>query len=97
MKAKYRLSVDSREKAALQQTLRGCSSLAMVFKAAPAQPAQPAANAQPAQSNWRQWDSNGNGRITCAEARAAGIAPVRRGHPAYPHMDDRNNDGIVCE
>ena len=23
-----------------------------------------------------QWDDNGNGRITCAEARAHGIAPV---------------------
>ena len=30
-------------------------------------------------------------------ARAAGIAPVHRGHPAYPRMDDRNNDGAVCE
>ena len=29
------------------------------------------------------WDDNGNGRITCAEARAHGIAPVHRGHPAY--------------
>ena len=97
VKAKYRLSVDSREKAALEKTLRGCSSVAMHFVAAPAPPAQPASKAEPAQSNWRQWDSNGNGRITCAEARAAGIAPVRRGHPAYPYMDDRNNDGIVCE
>ena len=25
------------------------------------------------------WDDNGNGRITCAEARAHGIAPVHRG------------------
>ena len=24
------------------------------------------------------YDDNGNGRITCAEARASGIAPVRR-------------------
>ena len=30
------------------------------------------------------WDDNGNGRITCAEARAHSIAPVRRRHPAYP-------------
>ena len=26
------------------------------------------------------WNDNGNGRIACAEARAHGIAPVRRGH-----------------
>lgn len=44
-----------------------------------------------------RWDDNGNGRITCAEARRHGIAPVRRGHPAYPHMRDGDNDGAVCE
>ena len=43
------------------------------------------------------WDDNGNGRITCAEAREHGIAPVRRGHPAYEYMTDRDGDGIVCE
>ena len=43
------------------------------------------------------YDNNGNGRITCAEARSHGIAPVHRGHPAYRFMDDRDNDGIVCE
>ena len=43
------------------------------------------------------YDGNGNGRITCAEARAHGIAPVPRGHPAYQYMNDRDNDGIVCE
>ena len=40
---------------------------------------------------------NGNGRITCAEARAHGIAPVRSDHPAYQHMRDGDGDGIVCE
>ena len=43
------------------------------------------------------YDDNGNGRITCAEARAHGIAPVRRNHPAYPHMTDGDSDGVVCE
>ena len=43
------------------------------------------------------YDDNGNGRITCAEARAHGIAPVRRDHPAYQYMDDRDGDGVVCE
>ena len=43
------------------------------------------------------YDDNRNGRITCAEARNHGIAPVPRGHPAYPYMDDRDNDGVVCE
>ena len=43
------------------------------------------------------YDDNGNGRITCAEARAHGIAPVARAHPAYAHMNDGDGDGIVCE
>ena len=51
----------------------------------------------PAPGGWEQWDDNGNGRITCAEARRHGIAPVRRGHPAYAVMYDRDGDGVVCE
>lgn len=44
------------------------------------------------------WDSNNNGRITCAEAREHGIpTPINSDHPAYPYMDDRDNDGMVCE
>ena len=45
----------------------------------------------------KRWDDNRDGRISCTEARRHGIAPVRRGHPAYPHMHDANNDGIVCK
>ena len=44
-----------------------------------------------------RWDDNGNGRIICAEARRHGIAPVPRGHPAYPYMRDGDGDGVVCE
>ena len=43
------------------------------------------------------YDDNGNGRITGAEARAHGIAPVERGHPAYEYMRDGDGDGVVCE
>ena len=43
-----------------------------------------------------EYDDDGNGRITCAEARRHGIAPVREGHPAYAHMRDGNSDGVVC-
>lgn len=44
-----------------------------------------------------RWDDNGNGRVSCAEARRHGIAPVRRGHPAYAYMRDGDGDGVVCE
>ena len=43
------------------------------------------------------YDDNGNGRITCKEARRHGIAPVPEDHPAYPYMHDRDGDGVVCE
>ena len=44
-----------------------------------------------------EWDDNGNGRISCAEARRHGIAPVPHDHPAYPFMRDGDGDGVVCE
>ena len=43
------------------------------------------------------YDDNRNGRISCAEARAHGIAPVYSTHPAYPYMTDGDGDGVVCE
>ena len=57
------------------------------------------ANATPPATNdaLALYDNDGNGRITCAEARRHGIAPVHRGHIAYPFMNDRDNDGVVCE
>ncbi len=43
------------------------------------------------------WDDDGNNRVTCAEARRHGIAPVPRSHPAYAYMRDGDGDGVVCE
>ena len=43
------------------------------------------------------YDDNRNGRISCAEARAHGIAPVYSTHPAYTYMTDGDGDGVVCE
>ena len=33
----------------------------------------------------------------CAQARAAGAAPVRRGDPGYSRRLDRDGDGVGCE
>ena len=60
----------------------------------------PAVTVEPKDSDedvLKKWDDNGNGRISCKEAQKHGIAPVRRDHPAYPFMRDRNGDGIVCD
>ena len=43
------------------------------------------------------YNDNGNGTITCAEARRHGIVPVLRSHPAYRYMRDADGDGVVCE
>ena len=98
VRLKYALTVDERERDAIEGILSGCSSTAMIVdtsgQAATATPV-PAAGAEG--GALELYDDNGNGRITCAEARRHGIAPVSRGHPAYPHMDDRDGDGVVCE
>ena len=44
-----------------------------------------------------RYDDDGNGRITCKEARRHRIAPVWRDHPAYRYMRDGDGDGVVCE
>ena len=50
-----------------------------------------------------KYDDNRNGRISCAEARAHGIAPVYEqtpdvdGDEAYDFMSDPDGDGVVCE
>ena len=33
----------------------------------------------------------------CADARAAGAAPIRRGEPGYREALDRDLDGVACE
>lgn len=33
----------------------------------------------------------------CAAARAAGVAPLRRGEPGYRAGLDRDQDGVACE
>ena len=106
VKRKYNLSMDQAEATAAQRVLVRCSSTAMQFTdpgSAPAPP--PTATPPPASGTGGNCDSNplgcyddnNNGRITCAEARAHGIAPVPRSHPAYQYMRDGDNDGVVCE
>ena len=104
VRREYGLTIDRAEADAADRILAGCQSTEMVVLApgtsATATPT-PTTAATPTQSPdvdaLALWDDNGNGRITCAEARANGIAPVRRGHPAYQYMRDADGDGVVCE
>lgn len=95
VKRKYRLSVDEREKAALDEMLAGCGrEVAMRYPVERGGSAGP--EAEDGEDALARYDDNGNGRITCKEARRHGIAPVMKGHPAYPFMRDANKDGRVC-
>jgi len=96
----YSLTVDRRERDVLEGILSSCASTEMFVREGRLAPtATPVSSAGGGQTvdPLRLYDDNGNGRITCAEARRHGIAPVPRGHPAYRYMDDRDNDGVVCE
>ncbi|KAB2332707.1 DNA/RNA non-specific endonuclease [Bacillus mesophilum] len=43
-------------------------------------------------------DTNGNGQVTIAEAKAAGFSmPIMSDHWLYKYMDDRDGDGMVGE
>lgn len=99
MKHKYALTVDAREARTLEGVLPGCASTEMIVVEGPSPAAEPtqSAAAPGTADALRRWDTNGNGRITCKEARQHGIAPVRRRHPAYPLMRDGDGDGVVCE
>ena len=106
VRREYGLTIDHAEADAADRVLAGCESTDMTVLAprasgtATATPTR-AAPATPSSDTevdaLALWDDNGNGRITCAEARAHGIAPVRRGHPAYQYMRDADEDGVVCE
>ena len=73
VKRKYRLTVDAREARALEGVLSRCASTAMMVaggrEASPA-PEVPGLGEADA---LRRWDTDGNGRITCREARAVPI------------------------
>ena len=102
VRREYRLTVDRREADALERVLSGCESTAMVFHGdggAAVSAGPPGSGDMPsgAADALASWDDNRNGRISCKEARRHRIAPVRRGHPAYPFMRDGDGDGVVCE
>ena len=100
VRLKYGLSIDRREAKALEEILSACTTTEIETSDCSAESAlpasRPAASQQGAEA-LRLWDDNRNGRITCREARRHGIAPVPRGHPAYPFMHDGDGDGVVCE
>lgn len=79
----------------------GAVAAALVLAAAPAWVAQQAPRREPPRAT-----NTGRPRSAarpdvyypnCAAARAAGVAPLRRGDPGYRAGLDRDGDGIACE
>ena len=104
VRRKYDLTVDRQEAKALEDVLRFCLTTELLGIAGgpvppPASDAPELPPVKPLEGidALRLWDDNRNGRITCAEARRHGIAPVPFTHPAYPFMRDGDGDGVVCE
>ena len=96
----YGLTIDRREAQALERILSECESTEMELTVCHSTSSSPTRRGgAPAGEGdaLSLYDDNGNGRITCAEARSHGIAPVRRDHPAYQYMRDGDGDGVVCE
>ena len=98
VKRKYNLTMDQAEASTAQRVLANCPRpIVMQFteggEPEPPEPEPPVEGGNALEL----YDDNNNGRITCAEARAHGIAPVPRGHPAYQYMRDGDSDGVVCE
>lgn len=98
VRRRWGLTIDVREASALDAVLSGCPTTGPEGpEATGVEPPAPGARAHDPPDALMLWDDNGDGRITCAEARRHGIAPVPRGHLAYPFMRDGDGDGVVCE
>lgn len=100
VRLKYGLSIDRHEAEALERILSTCTTAEIeksdCIAISDLPDSRPASSPEGVEA-LRLWDDNRNGRITCREARRHGIAPVPRGHPAYPFMHDGDGDGVVCE
>jgi hypothetical protein len=55
------------------------------------------ASASPQSAMRAASSESGREYANCAQARAAGAAPIRRGDPGYGRHLDRDGDGIGCE
>lgn len=89
VKRTYGLTVDRHELDALARTLAGCADTDIhmpprgTVAVAATPPTGATVNAAGRTDTFVLYDDNRNGRITCAEARSRGIAPVPQSHPAY--------------
>ena len=76
VRQRYGLTIDERERDALESILSGCRSTEMIVQEPPPDStATPAPKDEEVSSALEMYDDNGNGRITCAEAHSHGDCP----------------------
>ena len=81
----YDLTIDRREAEVLEQILSQCTSTAMEPLVCTTQPAAGRAKRSTNGDDvLARYDDNGDGRITCKEARRHGIAPGEQGPSGLP-------------
>ena len=102
IRLEYGLTIGQAEANIIETVLLGCTSTEMVVLASPTtQSSTATASPTPTPAAdidaLASYEDNGNGRISCAEARAHGIAPVHRGHPDYEYINHRDGNNVVCE
>lgn len=103
VKYRWSLSVDQSERNALTRLIQACAdpSIKVPTKATirhgstNSSSSKAGNNRHQGQSQLKR-ESSVHYR-TCADARRAGAAPLRRGDPGYSRHLDRDNDGIACE
>jgi len=93
VKYRWRLTVDGRERKALNKTFSSCSKAALKL------PAIPRASVKQSPVNPDPEPGGTDPRFdTCTAAKAAGYGPYIRGvDPEYEWYRDADNDGRVCE
>lgn len=96
VKYRWKLSVDSWEKRAINEAMASCSPTALMVK----RPGTPKIS----KLVERKRTSSGGGSApkdvyyeNCTAARRAGVTPIYRGQPGYGSHLDRDGDGVACE
>lgn len=92
VKATYRLWVTPAEKTALERVLQPCPG-SVLPDVQPLPPRAPSVKSSARPSSGRSSEPF----LTCAQARAAGEAPLSSSHPRYSARLDRDGDGRACE
>ena len=82
VRLQFDLTIDERERDELESILSGCATTEMIVQERPSDPQKtPVGDDEEVGNALEIYDDNGDGRITCAEARNHDIAPFAADTP----------------